>query len=183
MLPLDFHALESALLRGGPSGEERTVAPPRGATVESSDAIAAFFREVGLEIENLESSAEMTRRGAEEIVSADQYFSPEVRAGVERISARFREWAPIWARRRLQESDPLMFAFPAFFRRYNDAVTKMVRALVDSASAIDRRLQEDDLEDAEADDWASRNAGKPLSPPGEETFSTEEVRKLLFGSQ
>lgn len=177
---LDIRTLEAELR--APLAEVRQVesVPNDGSTPAAAFALAAYINEVARDLEGFEQIIVRTKGDTKTILEADQFLDDETRAGIRRIEALFREWAPRWETRRVPENHPIVRAFPEVFRTYNDAVTRLVRTMVDSADALDARVSSDEAEDREADDWADRNGGKLPFDAAEEVVSSGDVRKMLF---
>ena|GEM_PF-2438008 len=156
MLPFDLHALE-AQLRSVHVAEVRLHAKPKQETFDQEGAaIVETFRSA---MEVRRTFDRMTREvlQVKDLADADPFLDDEARASMLRIADLMRTWAPRWASLRVPETAPVTQAFSAFCREYNDTVTRLVRALLDCASAFEKRVADEIAEDAEADDWTARN--------------------------
>jgi len=157
MLPLDLHALE-AQLRSFHVAEVRLDErqPKRETFDQEGTAIVEIFRSAMAARRTFD---QMTREvlQVKDLADADPFLDEEARASMLRIASMMREWAPRWASLKVLETAPVAQAFPVFCREYNDTATRLVRALLDCASALEQRVADEIAEDAEADDWAARN--------------------------
>jgi hypothetical protein len=178
MLPIDPAMIETQL-RTACSVEVR-FEPPKAADFNlTGEAIAQYFHRLMSDVASFERVMALTRDGTRFIVEADkQFFDEEMRMAVRRIEATMREWAPKYASLRAHETNPIVLAFPTFFRPYNDTLTKLVRCLVDNASAIAARLADEEAEDAEAAEWAARHPS--LGADDEDEIPLEDVSSRLY---
>ncbi len=112
------------------------------------------------------------------ICDIDRYLSVPERESFARIEAHFREFAPKFASLHLPEADVFFQSFPFWFRSRNDALTKLVRTMLDGAAAIAERLADEEREDVAAEAW-SLNA-TPLRGD-EETIPLADLRRELEG--
>ncbi|MCL2726538.1 MAG: hypothetical protein FWD69_19130 [Polyangiaceae bacterium] len=130
-------------------------------------------------MENRRTFDRMTREvlQAKDLADADQFFNEDARAAMLRIAEMMRTWAPRWELLRVPETAPVTQAFSTFCREYNDTVTRLVRALLDCASALEQRVADERAEDAEAEDWVARNPNWQ-DVADDDLVSFDEVRSV-----
>jgi hypothetical protein len=104
-----------------------------------------------------ETAITETEQIARLLLSADHFFDEASRESIRKTIDMLRSWAPKLASRIAPETNPMVLAFPGFFRPYNDAMTRLVRTILDSAGQLEARLVDEIEEDAEADAWAARH--------------------------
>lgn len=157
---------------------EVRLVPVQGENAEfAGEHVTTFLKQLANRRDTFRGLVSEASEGARAICDADQFFTEEERAGIRRIERLFREWAPRFAALRVPEGDPLVLSFPAWFRSYNDALTTLVRSLLDSARALATRLADEDAEDVEAAQWAER---RQPSVNDEELVSWADVRSELY---
>jgi hypothetical protein len=172
--PVHFEVLEGRLRD---VAAEVRLAPIRDENAElAAEQIQAYLRRIAESRDGFIRTLEMVSADTRRVVEADHYLDDVVRGGLHRVTKLLREWAPKFASLRAPETDPFVGTFPAWFRPYNDANTKLVRTLLDSAAAIDARLAEEAQDDADAAVWADQN---PPLDVDEETVSWDEYTRSI----
>jgi hypothetical protein len=176
MVPaIDLHAIEAQLASA--SAEVR-LAPVQSENVElATKHVEVYLKSLSESRDRFDRLAARVVSDTRTICEADQFYTLEEREILGRVEALFREWAPKFAGLRAPEFEPFVRAFPAWFRPYNDALTHLVRTLVDCAAACRARLDDEASEDADAEEWAERK--QPL-PSDDELVSWTDVRSRLY---
>jgi hypothetical protein len=171
--PVDLHAIEAHFVSA--SAEVR-LARVQGENAElAAERVAQYLRALADSREGFSRLLAEISDGTRTMCEADQFFSDEERAAIRRVERLFRLWAPRFAVLRAPETDPLALSFPAWFRSYNDALTKLVRAMLDCACKLDERLAEEETEDADSAEWT-----RP--PSDEDLVAWSDVRAQVFPS-
>lgn len=169
---VDLAAMEAHIANA--SAEVR-FAPVRGDNPDAAgEDAAAFLRGLAASRDEFGRVAEEIAAKSVEIAEVDGFLSDEERALTQRLLGSLRRWAPRFASLHASEAEPLVRLFLPWFRSYNDALTKLVRTMVDSAITLETRLAEERQDDAWADEWAKRN---PPLRGDEETVSLDDVMR------